>query len=271
MKPASVVFFGVALTALAACGSTPEPVPTEPASGTLRKFVADNSYEPFAVPRSDLGPGTVLSVVNGVESIKAFNDECFRLSRMDPATGGAQPNTYREVDVTLDQNEYGVNRVTKLEASLAREAVREVELEGAFEDTRVKNVVVRTGDAKEQITSELTMDRRLAELVASQDEACLRKIFADGNYVIDRVLLVGSLKVEFRDERGNAIGFDAGLLDALSIEGNNRVNLQGLSALTATTPRMIGYRLYKFEAEGGFGAGRISKTRVNMDAVMGRN
>lgn len=270
MKPGMWILSGIALAALAGCGSGPEPKPAEPAGGTLRKFVADNNYEPFAVPSSDLGPGTVISVVNGRESIKAFNDECFQLKRMETGAG-PQPNTFREMDVSLEQNEYGVNRVTKLEASLAREAVREVELDGAFRDSRVKNVVIRTGDAKEQITSELTMDNRMQELIAAQNEGCLRKIFADGNYVIDRVLMVGTLKVEFRDDGGNAISFDAGLLDALSVAGNNRVTLQGLSALTATTPRMIGYRLYKFEAEGGFGSGRITKTRVNMDSVMGRN
>lgn len=270
MKPGALVLSGMAFAVLAACGSGPEPKPAEPASGTLRKFVAENNYEPFAVPSSDLGPGTVISVVNGRESIKAFNEECFQLKRMETGAG-AQPNTFREMDVTLEQNEYGVNRVTKLEASLAREAVRDVELAGAFDDSRVKNVAIRTGDAKELITSELTMDNRMQQLIASQNEGCLRKIFADGNYVIDRVLMVGTLKVEFRDESGNAINFDAGLLDALNVEGTNRVNLQGLSALTATTPRMIGYRLYKFEAEGGFGAGRITKTRVSMDAVMGRN
>lgn len=270
MKPTAWGLACVAMAVMAGCGSGPQPRPAEPAGGTLRKFVVENNYEPFAIPSSDLGPGTVISVVNGRESIKAFNDECFRLSRIESG-GGPQANTYREVEVSLEQNEYGVNRVTKLEASLAREAVREIELGGAFADTRVKNVVIRTGDAREQITSELTMDRRMQELIAEQDEACLRKIFADGNYVIDRVLVVGTLKVEFRDDSDTAIRLDAGLLDALRVSGDNRTALQGLSALTATTPRMIGYRLYKFESEGGFGRGRIDKTRVDMDALMGRN
>lgn len=242
------------------CATDIEDTPDRANVTALKRYADDNNYVPFDLPRDDWGPGTIIAIENGAEDIKAFNDQCFRL---------AKGTDYREASATIPNMSYKISRDNKLEAGLAKGVVRDIDITGAYQDSRVSEVTFTSTDPKEETASQLTMDMRVEQLIQEQNEGCLRQVFAENNYVIDRVLTLGTFAFSFKDKQGRTIKLDATLAEALGIKFGNTVGLEGKSEIKSDGERMVGYRLYKYiPPDSGFiGEGEVESTRVDVEEL----
>ncbi|MBY0420900.1 MAG: hypothetical protein K2Q06_01265 [Parvularculaceae bacterium] len=224
--------------------------------GALQKYIDQNGYTPFSLPRDKWGGGTVVKFSGGRENIVYFNDQCLGL------TGPGDATDIRSADVSLPQSSYTISRTAKVEASLAKDFAANVDITAAYNDSRVSKVNVTLTGPKELVASQGSIAARIRALIAAKNP-CVDEIFKDGSFVIDRVVAVDGFAYTLETTQGQSLNFDAAILKAINVGPELSAKLVGNSAMSSSTPRMLGYRVFKYTAEGGLGETKIKGTRVS--------
>lgn len=237
--------------AMAGCGTSKPDVEV---GNTLADYVTQYHYTPFVIPRDSFGPGTIVAFEGKREEIKASNNDCLKLSLNQG---------FEETNVSIASTSYTVTSSTDLSAALAKGAIESVDLSGAFKDSRVKTVSIGFSDPKEVVASDISLDNRVKQLISDQNDGCVRRIFDARNYVIDRVLSVQSIRVEFKDASNQTIKLDAALLGKLGLNAQASSGLDGKADITANAMRMIGYRLWQYKSRGGMGSSEFERLPVD--------
>lgn len=261
MTVAKFAIAGAASFMLFACATTPPHTAEH-----LQKYMDDNHYTAFALPRDNWGGGTVVSFSGGKENIIYFNDQCLNLS------GPGDADDIRTANVSLPSSNYTISKTAKVEASLAQGVVEGANLKGAFNDSRVSTIKIALTSPKEYVSSQGTIKNRIKQLIASGNE-CVDALFEDGAFVIDRVIGVDGFAYTFETEKGQSISLDAGLLNAMSISPSYSASLAGDAALSSDTPRLLGYRLFRYEVKAGLGETNVIETRISpaeISALLGQ-
>jgi len=243
---------------LAAC-VTGGPVRT---AEHLQKYIDDNGYTAFALPRDNWGGGTVVNFNGGRENIVYFNDQCLALS------GPGDTSDIRVANASLVASSYTIKRGAKIEASLAKDFAANVDINGAYNDSRVSTVKISLTSPKEYVASQGSIRARIRTLIESGN-SCVDMLFHDGVFVIDRVVGVDGFSYSFETEQGQSLSLDATLLQAINLSPELSASLQGQAAMSSNAHRMLGYRLFKYTAQGGLGESEIIETRVSPQEIAG--
>jgi len=222
--------------------------------------VIDNGYEPFALPRDNWGGGTVVKFTNGRENIVFFNDQCLALS------GPGDASDIRIANVSLTESSYTISKSAKLEASLAKDFSKDIDIGGAYNDSRVAKVNIAVTTPKELVASQGSIRAKIRSLIA-EGNPCVDEIFAKDVFVIDRVVLVDEFSYSLESTEGQSLKFDASILQAIKASPELSARLEGKAVLTSNAPRMVGYRLFRYTVEPGLGETRINETRVSPSEV----
>ena len=255
MNSVKLLLIAGAVGALAGCfGST--TAPTEKPSKTLSQLLQSKKYTAFTLPRDKWGVGTIIKFTDGEEDIIAFDDECLAISAGE--TASAQTS-----EVSLETASYKRGSIGKLEAALAKDVVEDVELTGAFNDTRVSEVTISTDNPIERAVSQVALERRVNLLVEQENEACVAALFTEGHFVIDRVLRVDGVEITFDQDNDAKLTLDIDLAKAIGVDGEISTEIVGKSELSSKAPRLIGYQLYRFDSESGFGRTEITSERLS--------
>lgn len=222
----------------------------------LQKYVVDNGYEPFALPRDNWGSGTVVRFSGGRENIVFFNDQCLALS------GPGDMSDIRMANVSLPESSYKISRSAKLEASLAKDFAANIDIGGAYNDTRVAAVNVALKSPKELVASQGSIVARIRSLIAAGNP-CVDMLFADGVFVIDRVVAVDGFSYSLDSSENQGLRFDAAILKAINASPTLSATLEGKATMSSDTPRIVGYRLFRYTAEAGLAEPKITESRVS--------
>jgi hypothetical protein len=248
---------------LAGCGDKLETF-SQPTG--LFAYVKDKGYEPLKIPRTKWGPGTVVSFdARGNENIVMFNDQCLNLT--EPVIGSDQDTPdVRVSPASLNNTTFKHTRDMGADIALEKGISKDIDVSGAFNDNRVREVNVTIGGAWQYTVSDLTLVQRLRTLLASNSE-CAQLLLRPGNFVVDDALIVGKSSFTFIGEGNTKINLDLGLLSALKLTPNFSTVYNGKSELPVESPSIIGYKLYAVQANLGSAGTTIEVRRVTPSQI----
>jgi hypothetical protein len=220
----------------------------------LAKYISDFKYTPFTVFRSDWGVGTVVTFKKKAEEIVAFKNECLSIDE-------------QFTDAVLSNYTYSLSRDNSIELNLSKTISDQLNLKGAFDDTRIKNVTITIDKAKEATVSQVTVKRKIKELADNKNQECLDAIFGAKNVVIIRVLRIESLSYTFTDKNNKVIKIDAQMLDKIGANANLKRDYEGKSEIKIDKPTYVGYRLSQYSAENGFSETNIKSKDLAPETI----
>jgi len=217
-------------------------------SKELDQFIKLYNYVPFNIPRDGDGIGTVISFKKKKETVIAAPNECFKLEKL----------TIDTIRVNLPDYDYILSKQNDLEFNTGRVFGNNVKLTGALKNERVDSVKVSFSDVFVVRATRISVERHMKDM----DELCRKRALQKKNYLIERVLGVGSIKVSFYNKNGQEIKLDADLMDGIKLGNTFQRQFQGKSSLSFSEPRLIGYRIWDVDIELG-----LAETNYVMDSV----
>ena len=262
-KSASLASVVSSALLLAGCG---DKIVTFMQPSSLFAYVKEKGYEPLKIPRPKWGPGTVVSFdARGNENIVMFNDQCLNLA--EPVVGSDQGTADVQVSPAILSNAtFKRTRDMGTEVALEKGISADIDISGAFNDHRVRDVNVTIGEAWQFTISDLTLISRLRTLLASNSE-CAQLLLRPGNFVVDDALIVGQSSFSFIGEGNTKINLDLGLLSALKLTPNFSTEYNGKSDLLVGKPSIVGYKLFAVKANLGSAGTTIEVMRVEPSQI----
>jgi hypothetical protein len=212
----------------------------------LSIFITQNRYEPFAIPRTDWGTGTVINIRRGgIEEIVALNNNCLELTP-DSATCFIQSNSY-ELDAS-----------NSLELNLIKVIDKKIDLTNVFEKNRLRKVRITLRDCREDVLPTIRIEQRIRELLTDNNVDCINSINSTNNLLIIRTLSVGYLSYSFLDSNNLAIKLSVDFLNSIKLSDSLQKNYVGKNELFVNDNRvLIGYRVKRFKIKRGFTGTKI--------------
>jgi hypothetical protein len=204
----------------------------------LDSYIKTHEYTPFVIPRTDWGVGTSVTMHKGKETIVALNKSCLQL------TGDS-------ADAFLENNTYTISTNNKLELGLEKLFDEKLNIQAAFNDKRIKKVVISITGAQETIIPTIDIRKKIDTLGKANDEACLDAIVGKKNIVIVRTLSIASLSYKFLDTNNIEINFDANFMKTINLSDSLQRMYQGQKELIINKRAFVGYRASKFKAKPG--------------------
>jgi hypothetical protein len=229
----------------------------------LEGFIKSQKYEKFDISRENWGAGTVISFQKGTENIEWFNSECLGLIEFDKSTNQGH---IRETKVTLPDLKYSISSDASVEAKLANAFDKGTDVNGSLKDKRVASVKINLEKPVERAVSDGTMTQKIKQLFAN-DQDCAQKILEPGVFVIDRIIKLGGFSYSFLSDSNTELEIDAKVLDEMGVSTAVQNQFIGKSQMVSNEPRILGYRLYQYQVEGGLGESELVGKRVTLKQI----
>ncbi len=223
-------------------------------SKELERFVETYKYVPFNIPRNGDGVGTIVTFKRKTESVIAAPGECLDLELL----------TIDTLEGSLPDFDYTLSKENNLEFNSGKVFGNEVNLIAALNNESVDSVRVRFEDVFEIRTSRISVERQISEM----EKLCQKRILHKKNYVIERVLGVGSISIAFLNKSGKEISLTGSLMDEIKLKAEIKRKFEGQNILAFEEPRLIGYRIWDVGLKLGFAEKSYSADSVDIEKTI---
>ncbi len=223
-------------------------------SRELDRFVKLYKFIPFNIPRDGDGVGTIIAFKKRAEVVIAAPNECLKLDQL----------TIDTLKGNLPNFEYSLSKKNDLEFNTGKIFGENIKLISAYKDKRVDSVKVNFEDVFEIRTSRISVKKHIPNI----DSLCIKETVKKKNYLIERVLGVGSISISFYNKSGTEIELDVSLMDEIKLGDNFKEEFQGKSSLVFNEPRLIGYRIWDVDMELGFAEKAFSLDTIPLIDVL---
>lgn len=220
----------------------------------LTRYIEEQQFVAFKLPRTQDGVGTIIDFKDGYESVVASPDppESQCLTAEVAARSG--------FPVAALTTEYTVDSAANLDLDLGRAAFAELDLATALKANRVKSVKIRLVEPFVERMTRLSAMTYIESL--TEDDPCAT-FFLDGeNLVINSVLGAQGVEYTLQDERGVALTLDADVLEDVGLEGGAHSNFEGKQSIVIDGPILIGYRAWRATQVPG-----LAGTPIRLEAL----
>lgn len=222
-----------ALSVLAGCAFN------KPNAG-LNQYIRDLDYQPFALPRSQDGVGTIIDFKNGTESLVATGNECFLKANSNAVNTRKVGTT--DVERTVDLG-------ADISFSLPRSVLNVADISGLARASKAKSIKVSLKQPFEQYISRMQF-RSYINALAS-DDPCMPLLTDARNLIISQTLGAEGVSYQFLDGSDNAISLTADIVNGANLKPELRAKIQGTNKLETTEPLLIGYRTWDVTKPSG--------------------
>ena len=234
--PAKIILLAALMLPIAVIAQTP-----------LAKYIKDNKYEPFTIPRTQWGVGTSITFKKGSEVINALNNDCLKLT-------GETSSAF------IPNQSYTITSGNSFELNLGKLFGDKLNINAAFKNTRVKKVVITIKEAEETVIPTIAIKQKIINLAKEQNTLCLDATTAKNNVIIIRTLSIGSLAYSFLDDKGLKITLNANFLKDLKMADSVARKFEGKTELTISERAFIGYRVSQFKPQAGMTQTTVRET-----------
>jgi hypothetical protein len=228
-----MLFCVATLSALAGCAAN------KPNAG-LNQYIRDLDYQPFALPRSQDGVGTIIDFKNGTESLVATGDECFL--KMNGSTVNKRKVGTTDVERTIDLG-------ADMSFSLPRSLLSFADISGLAKASKAKSIKVSLKQPFEQYISRLQFRSYVNGL--SSTDPCKPLLTDAQNLIISQTLGAESVSYQFLDSSDNAISLTADIVNGANLKPELRSKIQNTNKLETAEPLLIGYRTWDVTKPSG--------------------
>lgn len=231
------IYFAILAVVLIGCA-----VSSKKGTKPHKKYIKDQNYTPFTIPRQGEGVGTLISFQDGFESLIMRKNKCL---------GGIQEV---ELPVTLPDFSYELKESNKVELDASKIINQNLNLSGAFESNGVKTVEVTFVEPFEIAIPRSDIKDLIRDLNNSNIEAqkrCVNEITDRKNLLIERVLGAKKIKYRFLNNRNQAMNLNADILQKINITGERAQELNMSTSLDVDFPVIVGYRAWNIKKVPG--------------------
>jgi len=198
----------------------------------LKDYLKQYKYNLFVPPRQNVVLDTVVNYDAGYESV--VTTKCIPADKVPPSVPSA---------VALTARTGNVSRTLGLEGGFAHALDPDINVSGAYSDSRVQKVVVEIADPRETHIESKDLKDFIATLNAA--DSCAKIMVNKKNRVLESLLLISGVKYTFYDKSGKNLKLDLALLKAIKLAPKYQKDYENTDSLDVKVPIVIGYRAWK--------------------------
>ena len=221
----------------------------------LETQIKTYGFVPFKLPRTGDGVCTIITFEKKNEAVVASKSECLSNVLVDTVQ-----NVVADYSYTLTNND-------SVGLDLGKIFGDKVNLSGGYKNNRVKKITVKLISPFEARFTRIGVERQVEE-IKKNDALCTKNLYSKKNYLIERVFGVKGISITLQDSSQKNIPFDLSILKEITSDVNIQRNFQGKSEINSTLQVLLGYRLWQFEGNPGFGETSGQIKPIDIDATL---
>lgn len=221
----------------------------------LETQIKTYGFVPFKIPRDGDGVCTIITFEKQNEAIVAAKSECLSSVPVDTLR-----NVIPDYSFTLVNND-------SIGLDLGKILGDKVNLSGGYKNKRVKKITVKLISPFEARFTRIAIEREV-EKIKKNDALCTKNLYSKKNYLIERVFGVKGIVVTLQDSLQRNIPLDLSILKEITADVNVQRNFQGKSEINSNKQVLLGYRLWRFEGNPGFGQTESQIKSIDIDATL---